>query len=84
MKMANTVELKNKTNELLKRVVAGEPVIITLKGKPAAAITPLTEDGLEDFIIENSSAIRKKIAKAEEDLRAGRVISLQEYLSEKK
>lgn len=84
MKMANTVELKNKTNELLKRVVAGEPVIITLKGKPAAAITPLTEDGLEDFIIENSSTIRKKIAKAEEDIKAGRVISLHDYLMEKK
>ena len=84
MKMANTVELKNKTNELLRRVVAGEPVIITLKGKPAAAITPLTEDGLEDFIIENSSAIRKKIAKAEEDLNAGRVIPLNDYLSGRK
>ena len=84
MKMANTVELKNKTNELLRRVVSGEPVIITLKGKPAAAITPLTEDGLEDFIIENSSAIRKKIAKAEEDLNAGRVIPLNDYLSGRK
>lgn len=84
MKMANTVELKNKTNELLRIVVSGEPVIITLKGKPAAAITPLTEDGLEDFIIENSSAIRKKIAKAEEDMKAGRVVSLDDYLSGRK
>ncbi len=84
MKMANTVELKNKTNELLRTVVAGEPVIITLKGKPAAAITPLTEDGLEDFIIENSSAMRKKIVKAEKDIKAGRVISLNDYLSERK
>lgn len=84
MKIANTVELKNKANELLKKVISGEPVIITLKGKPAAAITPLTEDGLEDFIIENSSAIRKKIAKAEEDMKAGRVVSLADYLSGRK
>ena len=84
MKMANTVELKNKTNELLKRVVAGEPIIITLKGKPAAAITPLTEDGLEDFIIENSSTIRKKLAKAEDDIKEGRVISLDDYLTGRK
>jgi antitoxin (DNA-binding transcriptional repressor) of toxin-antitoxin stability system len=84
MKMANTVELKNKTNELLKRVVAGEPIIITLKGKPAAAITPLTEDGLEDFIIENSSTIRKKLAKAEDDIKGGRVISLDDYLTGRK
>ncbi|TAN64334.1 type II toxin-antitoxin system prevent-host-death family antitoxin [bacterium] len=84
MKMANTVELKNKTNEILRRVASGEPVIITLKGKPAAAITPLTEDGLEDFIMENSSAIRKKIARAEEDLKAGKVVSLDDYLSGRK
>lgn len=81
MKIANTVELKNKANELLRTVVSGEPVIITLKGKPAAAITPLTEDGLEDFIIENSPAIHKKIAKAEKDIKAGRVVSLDDYLS---
>ena len=81
MKMANTVELKNKTNELLRRVVSGEPVIITLKGKPAAAITPLTEEGLEDFIIENSTSIRKKIARTEADVSAGKVVSLDDYLS---
>ncbi|MBI3794517.1 MAG: type II toxin-antitoxin system prevent-host-death family antitoxin [Nitrospinae bacterium] len=39
MKVSNTVELKNKTNELLRGVIKGEPLIITLKGKPAAALT---------------------------------------------
>ncbi|MBI5560891.1 MAG: type II toxin-antitoxin system Phd/YefM family antitoxin [Deltaproteobacteria bacterium] len=81
MKVANTVELKNRTNELLRVVAGGEPVIITLRGKPRAAITPLTEDGLEDFIIENSPSLRRKIAKAEEDVKAGRVVSLDAYLS---
>ncbi len=84
MKMANTVELKNSTNEILRKVAAGEPVIITVKGKPAAALTPLTEDGLEDFIIENSSAMRKKIAKAEQDIKMGRVVSLDDYLCARK
>ncbi len=81
MKVANTVELKNKTNELLRDVVKGEPVIITYRGKPAAALTALTEDDLEDFILENSPSIRKKIAKAEEDIRAGKIISLDDYLT---
>lgn len=81
MKVANTVELKNKTNELLRDVVKGEPIIITYRGKPAASLTPLTEDDLEDFILENSPSIRKKIAKAEEDIKAGRVVSLDEYLT---
>ena len=81
MKVANTVELKNKTNELLRDVVKGEPVIITYRGKPAASLTRLTEDDLEDFILENSPSIRKKIAKAEEDIRAGKIISLDDYLT---
>jgi prevent-host-death family protein len=80
MRVANTVELKNKTNKLLREVMKGNPLIITYRGKPAASILPLSEDDLEDFIIENSPSIRKKILKAEEDLKAGRVISLDEYL----
>ena len=51
MRVVNTVELKNRTNELLRDVVAGEPVIVTLRGKPAAAITKLTEAGLTDFVL---------------------------------
>ncbi|MCJ7784078.1 MAG: type II toxin-antitoxin system prevent-host-death family antitoxin [Desulfobacterales bacterium] len=84
MRVANTVELKNKTNELLREVMKGNPLIITYRGKPAASILPLSEDDLEDFIIENSPSIRKKILKADEDLKAGRVISLDEYLSTQK
>ncbi len=81
MRVANTVELKNKTNELLREVMKGNPLIITFRGKPAASILPLSEDDLEDFIIEHSPSIRRKIAQAQKDLRMGRVISLDEYLS---
>jgi prevent-host-death family protein len=80
MKVANTVELKNKTNELLREVMKGNPLIITYRGKPAASLLPLSGDDLEDFIIENSPSIRKKIAKAEEDMKIGRIVSLDEYL----
>ena len=79
MKVANTVELKNKTNKLLRDVMNGEPVIITYRGKPAASLTRLTEDDLEDFILENSPRIRKMIAAAEKARQAGDVIPLQDY-----
>ncbi len=81
MKVANTVELKNKANELLRLVMEGEAVIITYRGKPAAALTGLTEDDLEDFIIENSPSIRKRIAAAERARQEGEVIRLEDYLS---
>ncbi len=55
MRVANTVELKNKTNELLHIAMVGEPVIITLRGKPAAALTPLTEEDLEAFVLRHAT-----------------------------
>lgn len=56
MRMANTVELKNRTNELLRDVIAGQPLIVTLRGKPAAALVPLTEHDLEGFVLRYSVA----------------------------
>lgn len=84
MRVANTVDLKNKTNELLRYVMNGEPVIVTYRGKPAASITPLTEDDLEDFILEHSPKIRKMIAEAEADRTAGRVIPLDRYSAKRR
>ena len=80
MKVANTVDLKNKTNELLRQVMRGETVIITYRGKPAASITALSEEDLEDFVLEHSPKVRKMIAEAEADRKAGRVIPLETYL----
>jgi prevent-host-death family protein len=80
MRVANTVELKNKTNQILKLVMKGSPVIITYRGKPAASITPLTEEELEDFVLENSPKIRKMIAEAEKDIQTGKTVKLGDYL----
>lgn len=55
MRMVNTVDLKNRTNELLRDAIAGEPVIITLRGRPAAALTRLTEADLESFVLHHAS-----------------------------
>jgi antitoxin (DNA-binding transcriptional repressor) of toxin-antitoxin stability system len=80
MKVANTVELKNKTNQLLRIVMKGGAVIITYRGKPAAALTALTEDDLEDFILEHSPRIKKMVAEAEAARLKGQVLSLEDYL----
>ncbi len=80
MRVANTVELKNKTNEIIRLVKKGGSVIITYRGKPAASITPLTEEDLEDFVLESSPKIRKMIAEAEKDIQAGKTVKLADYL----
>ena len=82
MKVTNTVGLKNKTNEILREVMKGNPFIITYRGKPAASLAPLTEDDLEDFILENSPKIRKMVMQAEKDIQSGKVTPLNEYLAE--
>lgn len=80
MKVANTVDLKNRTNKILREVMKGQPVIITYRGKPAASLTPLSEEDLEDFIMENSPKIRKMVSEAIKDVKDGKVTSLDEYL----
>jgi antitoxin (DNA-binding transcriptional repressor) of toxin-antitoxin stability system len=80
MKVANTVELKNKTNQLLRMVMKGEAVINTHRGKPAASLTALTEDDLDDFVLEHSPRIKKMVADAEVARLKGDVVSLEDYL----
>ena len=81
MRFANTVELKNKTNEILKEVMKGKPVIITFRGKPAASLSPLREEDIEDFVLESSPKVRKMIAEAEKDIQNGEFVSFDEYLA---
>lgn len=81
MRMVNTVELKNHTNEILRQVKRGHPVAVTVHGKPSAAIIPLTEVGLEDLALEYSPTLRRLIAEAEADIKAGRVITWEAFLA---
>ena len=57
MKMVNTVELKNRTNALLRQVGRGEAVIVTRRGKPVAALTRLTDADLEEFVLRYASRV---------------------------
>ena len=81
MGVVSIVELKNKTNEILKEVMKDSPVIITYRGKPAACITALRKDDLEDFVLENSPMIQEMINEAEKNIQKGEVVSLNQYLA---
>jgi prevent-host-death family protein len=39
-----TRELRNKTADLLKRVEAGESMVVTVRGKPVAILAPYRDD----------------------------------------
>ncbi len=74
------MDLKNKTNQLLREVRKGQAVIITYRGKPAASLVALTEEDLEDFVLEHSPKVKKMILEAERDRKAGRLVSFDKYL----
>lgn len=46
MKSINVTELKNRTEEVLRRVREGEKVLITKHGKRRAVLAPVTEGSL--------------------------------------
>ncbi len=80
MKIIHTADLKNHTNEILRQVHRGHPVAVTRRGKPYAALIPLTEDGLEDLIFEYSPRLRKLIGEAEADVKNGRLVAWENFL----
>lgn len=59
MIFANVRELKNKTSELLRATREGEDIIVTLRGKPAAVIRSLTEEEIEDYVLNHPKTRRK-------------------------
>ena len=81
MKIVNTVELKNHTNEILRQVRRGRPVAVTVHGKPQAAIVPLRGNGLEELMFEYSPVLRRLIEEAEADIKAGRVVAWDTFLA---
>ncbi len=73
MTTVNTVELKSQANRLLKRVARHEIVLVTRRGKPCAALIPVSGDTLVDLLWEYSPETRRRLRIAEEELQeAGR------------
>jgi methylated-DNA-[protein]-cysteine S-methyltransferase len=46
VRLVSTADLKNRTNEVLRTALAGEPVVITRHGRPVASLLRLDETGL--------------------------------------
>ena len=84
MKFANVKELQKDASGIISLVEKGEDVIITKRGKPAAVIYPLSEDAIEDYMIQHSPSIRKKIEEGLKDSREGKIIPLRDIIKARK
>ncbi len=81
MRFTNVRELKAKTSEMLRTVEKGNTVLVTTHGRPTAMLVPVTEDDIEDALLTYSPQLRKKIEAGLKDVRAGRTMSLADYLT---
>ncbi|MDP2168491.1 MAG: type II toxin-antitoxin system prevent-host-death family antitoxin [Thermodesulfovibrionales bacterium] len=84
MRFANIKELQKDASGIISSVEKGEDVIITKRGKPAAVIYPLTEETIEDYMIQYSPAIRKKIEEGLKEIKQGKVVPLADLLKARK
>jgi prevent-host-death family protein len=80
MKFVNIRELQKDASGLVNLVEQGQDVVITKRGKPAAVLYPLTEDEIEEYMIQFSPTIKKKIEEGLKDARAGRVTAIGDVL----
>lgn len=83
MKFANIRELQKDASAIINLAEKGEDVIITKRGKPAAVIYPLNEELIEDYLIQHSPAIRRKLAEGLKDAKAGRTIPIGDLLKKR-
>ena len=84
MKFANVKELQKNASGIISLVEKGEDVIITKRGKPAAVIYPLSEDEIEEYMIQHSPSIRKKIEEGLKDSREGNIVPLRDIIKARK
>jgi len=68
MVMIATRELRNDTAGVLRRVEAGEEVIITVNGKPVAQLTPIVA-GERQWLPRRELASRLRVLQADPGLR---------------
>jgi prevent-host-death family protein len=69
MRFVTLRELKINPSKVL-RELKREGVVVTRKGKPAAALIPLDEDTLEDFIIAHHPTLLAELDKAYREYQA--------------
>ena len=79
MTTVNTVELKTQANRLLNRVAKHQLVLITRRGKPCAALVPVSSENLVDLLWEYSPDVQRRLRVAAEELRAGKTESLKAF-----
>ncbi len=84
MKFVNVRELKANASRYIRDATAGNNVIIVSHGKPQAALLPLSEDELEDFILSREPKYQKMLQRAEREYLKRSGISIERLIAQTK
>lgn len=76
-------ELANRAGGVVDEVArSGRPALITKRGRPVAALVPIDEEGLEDWVLANAPEFTRSMAGADRDLAKRRTRPAFEVLDE--
>src|SRR6266545_4747949 len=85
MAAVNVRELARNTSKVIDDVERlKRPAIITRSGRPVAAVVPIDSEALEDWILANAPEFVEGMRKADEELRRGETISMEECFAARK
>ena len=84
MKFVSISELKNSTSSIVRQVTDGRSVVVVRHGKPCAVVIRISEEDIDQLLFEESPIVKQVVQEAIEDRKAGRSVSLKEYLRGKR
>lgn len=67
LRFVSVRELKEKASEVLRQAEGGEQVVVTRHGKPMAVLLGFSEEGMEDYVLANHPALRRRLEEAWEE-----------------
>ncbi len=82
MKIIGVRELKNNISHYLNDIGEEGGVIITNHGNTCAALIPLSDDDLEDFVLAHSPKVQRAVRRGQREITRGKSVSLEELLAE--
>lgn len=85
MAMVNVRELSRNTSKVVGAVARTKrPTLIVRGGKPIAALYAVEAEDWEDWVLANAPEFIAGMRAADEDMRHGRTITLDEYFAARK
>ncbi len=74
-------DLKEKTTSVLQAARKAD-VIITLRGEPQALLRRINRDEIEGLILLESKRVRRLLQQAVQEVREGRIVSLEKLVAQ--